>query len=204
MEQEAWVTSEEQVMAVRGSQDLRSKLLVLAGVCGAMVLVHVLNMLSGGALSTMGIRPRDPSSLYAIATTPWLHGGLGHLGNNLVMLAALAGLCLLEGVAYFVRASAIILIVSGVLLWLFGRDGVHIGASGWIFGLWSLTIVRAWFQRSYTNIFIALAVILLYGGLAWGMLPSGGSISFEGHIFGALSGVAAAWALHHKAPRATR
>jgi membrane associated rhomboid family serine protease len=120
------------------------------------------------------------------------------------MLAALAGLCLLEGVAYFVRASAIILFVSGVLLWLFGRDGVHIGASGWIFGLWSLTIVRAWFQRSYTNIFIALAVILLYGGLAWGMLPSGGSISFEGHIFGALSGVAAAWALHHKAPRATR
>ena len=188
-------------MAGRSSRDLRPRLMVLAGLCGVMVLVHLLNMFSGGGLSSLGIRPRDPASLYAIATTPWIHGGLGHLGNNLVMLAALTGLCLLEGVAYFIRASLIIIILSGLLLWLFGRDGVHIGASGWIFGLWSLTIVRAWFHRSYGNVLIAVAVVLLYGGLAWGLLPAGAGISFEGHIFGALAGVAAAWALHRTMPR---
>lgn len=179
-------------------REARSRLILLAALCGSMLLMHLANMLSGGLLSGFGIRPRDPAGLPGIFAAPWLHGDLGHLGNNLVMLAILGGLCLMDGIAYFVRASAIIILLSGLLLWLLGRDAVHIGASGWIFGLWSLTIARAFYHRSYANIGISIAVILLYGGLAWGMLPSGSGISFEGHIFGAVAGLVAAWLLHSR------
>lgn len=181
-------------------RDVRSRLILLAALCASMLLVHLANMLSGGALSGFGIRPRDPEGLVGIIAAPWLHGDLGHLGNNLIMLAILGGLCLMDGIAYFVRASAIIILLSGVLLWLLGRDAVHIGASGWIFGLWSLVIARAFYHRSYGNIAISILVILLYGGLAWGMLPAGG-VSFEGHIFGAVSGLVAAVLLHRRRAR---
>jgi membrane associated rhomboid family serine protease len=93
----------------------------------------------------------------------------------------------------FVYSSVIIITVSGILVWLFGRDANHIGASGWVFGLWSLSISLAWFDRRMMNIVIAILVILFYGGMVFGMLPQDSSVSFESHLFGALAGVLAAW-----------
>jgi membrane associated rhomboid family serine protease len=68
---------------------------------------------------------------------------------------------------------------------------VHIGASGWVFGLWAYLLSRAWFQRSWSNLITASVVALLYGGLIVGFLPRRG-ISFEGHIFAAIAGYIAA------------
>ena len=88
--------------------------------------------------------------------------------------------------------------VGGALVWLFARPGDHIGASGWIFGLWSLVIALAWFDRSPRNITIALAVLFFYGGMVFGVLPTQGYISFESHLFGAIAGVFAAFTLSKK------
>ena len=170
----------------------------IAGTSAAMVAVHVVNFFTGGYLSTFGIEPREIESAYTIATAPWLHANIGHLGSNLAAFVVLGSLVLLQGLRYFVKASALIILLGGALVWLFGRDATHIGASGWIFGLWSLVIALAWFDRSPRNIAIALAVVFFYGGMVFGVLPTAGYISFESHLFGAIAGIFAAFTLSKK------
>ncbi len=170
----------------------RSGIRLILYLLGLMVVVHIVNILSGGTLVQLGILPRDPSSLVFIFTAPFIHANWMHLLNNLLGLAVFSGFCLLKGVQFYLRSSLFIIAASGLLLWLFGRAGLHVGASGWIFGLWSLTIALAVFERSLLNIVVALVVVIFYGGMAFGMMPSNPLVSFEGHIFGALAGVVAA------------
>lgn len=170
----------------------------IAGVSGAMIAIHAINLLTGGYLNSFGIEPREIGSAYTIATAPWLHANIGHLGSNLAAFVVLGSLVLLQGLRYFVKASAVIILLGGALVWLFARDATHIGASGWIFGLWSLVIALAWFDCSPRNIAIALAVVVFYGGMVFGVLPTQGTISFESHLFGAIAGVFAAFTLSKK------
>ncbi|MEE9432992.1 MAG: rhomboid family intramembrane serine protease [Sphingorhabdus sp.] len=165
------------------------RLKVIAAVCGLMIAVYIADLLSGGYLKSFGIHPREIGSIYTIFTSPWLHGDIFHLANNLFGLAIFGALCLMKGVRYFFSASVLIILLTGILVWLFARDANHIGASGWIFGLWSLTIALAWFERSFQSIAIGIAVIFFYSGMAFGVLPTNSAISFEGHLFGALSGI---------------
>ncbi|MEQ1725654.1 MAG: rhomboid family intramembrane serine protease [Sphingopyxis sp.] len=174
------------------------RIMMIALPCAAMTALFIVDFLLGGALKNFGIHPRDVGSLYTIFTAPWLHADFWHLANNMAGFAVFGLLTVLNGPRYFAVASAIIIGISGLLLWLFGRDANHIGASGWIFGLWSLTIALAWFERSLRHILIGMAVIFFYGTMLFGMLPSDQRISFEGHIFGALAGIVAAWVLSRK------
>jgi membrane associated rhomboid family serine protease len=170
----------------------------IAGLSAAMIGVHIVNLFTGGYLSNFGIEPREIGGAYTIATAPLIHADVGHLGSNLAAFVVLGSLVLLQGLRYFVKASALIIGVGGALVWLFARPGDHIGASGWIFGLWSLVIALAWFDRSPRNIAIALAVVFLYGGMVFGVLPTNSYVSFESHLFGALAGVFAAFTLSKK------
>lgn len=166
---------------------------IVITVCGAMALVHVANMALGGQLNQFGILPRDPDSWLYIYSSPWLHGNLSHLINNLIGLAIFSWLCLLRTVRLYVWSSLFIITLTGILVWLFGRHAMHIGASGWVFGLWSLSIALACFDRRPLNILIAIAVVFLYGGMIYGVLPQDASVSYEAHLFGTISGVLAAW-----------
>lgn len=157
-----------------------------------MYLIQVVNELSGGALRGFGIYPREPTALLFIFTAPFVHGNWLHLINNSIGFLIFSSLCLVRGKRFYWQCSLLIIVVGGFLVWLFGRAAIHIGASGWIFGLWSLTITLAWFEKSVVNVLVALIVILLYGGMIIGVLPSQPGVSFEGHAFGALSGVLAA------------
>ena len=171
---------------------MKRRLLFLSAICTAMVAAHMLDLLLGGYLKSFGIQPREMGTAYTIVTAPWLHGDFAHLGGNLAAFIVLAALSLLNGIRYFVKASAIIILLGGALVWLFGREATHIGASGWIFGLWSLTIALAWYDRSTRNMLISLAVVIFYGGMVFGVLPTLAPISFELHLFGAIAGVVAA------------
>jgi membrane associated rhomboid family serine protease len=170
----------------------------IAGLSAAMIAAHVVNIFTGGYLSNFGIEPREMGGAYTIATAPFIHADVAHLGSNLAAFVVLGSLVLLQGLRYFVKASAVIILLGGALVWLLGRPGDHIGASGWIFGLWSLVIALAWFDRSPRNIAIALAVVFFYGGMVFGVLPTQGYISFESHLFGAIAGVFAAFTLSTK------
>lgn len=172
---------------------------VIAALCALMAAIHIIDLVLGGVLKGFGIQPRELDSAYTIFTAPFLHGDFGHLGSNLVGLAVLGMLSLLNGIRYFLKASLLIIALGGALVWLFGREATHIGASGWIFGLWSLVIALAWFDRRPRNIAIAVGVAFFYGGMIFGVLPTDSRISFESHLFGAIAGVIAAFLLSKRA-----
>ncbi|MFT5085242.1 MAG: membrane associated rhomboid family serine protease [Lentisphaeria bacterium] len=175
---------------------------MVAYVSVSLLAVHIVNMVLDGNLNRFGIYPRDVHTLYSIVLAPWLHGSWAHLLNNLVGISIFSGLCmLLRGVRFYWQSSMFIILMTGALVWLFGRPAVHIGASGWIFGLWSLSIALAWFQRSFLNVCVAIFVALFYGSMIFGVLPSNGMISFESHLFGAISGVVCAYVMTRKSAR---
>jgi membrane associated rhomboid family serine protease len=84
------------------------------------------------------------------------------------------------------------MLFSGASVWLVGARGLHIGASGVIFGYFGFLLSRAYFERSPLAIAVSLAVGLLYGGMIQGVLPNQIGISWEGHLFGFIGGVLAA------------
>jgi len=170
-------------------------LLVLAGI---LLAVHLINMFTGFALMQLGLFPRHIASLPYIFTAPFLHADLYHLANNLVGLFVFGGLCLLRSQRFFIRSSLFIVTLGGLLVWCFGRSALHIGASGWVFGLWALCVAMAWVDRRFINIVIALFVIVFYGGMVYGVLPGDPRISFESHLFGAIAGVCCALFLHKR------
>jgi membrane associated rhomboid family serine protease len=166
---------------------------VLFGIAALMLVLQLFNSVSGYSLNSWGVIPRRPESLLGILFAPWLHGSWTHLLSNLSGLLVLGALMLLESRRDFVKASLFILLGSGLLVWLFARKGIHIGASGWLFGLWSLLLVRAWYRRSWLDLLLAVLVLFLHGGWVFGLVPQQG-VSFEYHLAGALCGALyAAW-----------
>ncbi len=47
---------------------------------------------------------------------------------------------------------------------------------------------------------ISLLVVFMYGGLVWGIFPYDYKISWESHLFGALTGFALAMVYRHYGP----
>jgi membrane associated rhomboid family serine protease len=162
-----------------------------------LAILWVLELLDvsvlGRSLDRFGIRPRTIDGLWGILFAPFLHGGLPHLMANTIPLIFLGWLVMLRGLGQFFAVSALVMLVGGLGVWLFGQPGsIHIGASGLIFGYLGYLLLRGYFERSFTAILIAVVVGLLYGGALWGVLPSRPGISWEGHLFGFLGGALAA------------
>ena len=138
----------------------------------------------------LGIVPRTSKGLIGIVTSPFLHGSFRHILSNTVPLVVL--LFILNHF-YPQKALSVILftvIAGGLLVWLFGRNANHIGASGLIYGLAAFLIANGFIEQKFIPLLISVAVIVLYGGLIWGILPSLRSyISWESHLFGAVTGV---------------
>lgn len=169
------------------------RLRLIIGLAVFLSVVHLVNIALDGQLSRFGVIPRSESDWFHIFTAPFIHSSYGHLVNNIIGLSIFSAFCLLRSIRFYLFSSLFIIVVSGGLVWLFGRDASHIGASGWIFGLWSLSIAMAFFDRRIVNIIIAIMVVFLYGGMVYGVLPSDPRISFEAHMFGLIAGVMCAF-----------
>ncbi|MEO8489231.1 rhomboid family intramembrane serine protease [Pseudomonas sp.] len=163
----------------------------IAGLALFMLALQLLNVATGYSLMAFGLIPRTVQGLPGILTSPFLHASFAHLSANLIAFLVLGTLVIIDGFNRFITVSAIIILLGGALVWLFGFAGIHIGASGWVFGLWAYLLSRAWFHRSWSNLITAAVVAVLYGGLIFGLVPRQG-ISFEGHLFGAFAGFIAA------------
>lgn len=167
---------------------MQSKLKLLVGLYALLVCTHGVNILFDYELNRYGIYPRHIDSIWTIFSAPFLHGNFVHLFNNLLGLGIFSAFCLIHSIRRYVLNSLFIITTTGLLVWIFARPSTHIGASGWVFGLWSLCIATAWFERRFINIMVAIFVILFYGGLIYSVLPLDSRISFESHLFGAVMG----------------
>ena len=169
-----------------------SRFRALAGLLIIIWIVEAVNFALGHRLNTFGLVPRQLTGLPGIVLAPLLHGSFTHLISNSGGLLALGGMVAIRGERHFVSTTLAIVVIGGVLLWLFGRTALHVGASGLVFGYFGLLLGRAWFQRTPGALLIAAAVIALYGGLIWGVLPLQRLVSWDGHLAGLLAGVAVA------------
>jgi membrane associated rhomboid family serine protease len=77
------------------------------------------------------------------------------------------------------RALPPIWLGPGVAVWLLGRDSVHLGASGLIYGLASYVLVAGLLRRDRRAVAASLVVWFLYGSLVWGVLPAPSGVSWE-------------------------
>ena len=144
-------------------------------------------------LDANGILPRDVGGLDGIAWAPLLHFGWAHLIANSVPFLVLGWLVLAGGLRQFIGVTAVIWLVAGAGTWLIGAPGVHLGASGLIFGWMVFLLLRGFVQRSLAQILVAVVLFVYWGGMLWGVLPGQPGISWEGHLSGALGGVLATW-----------
>ena len=179
------------------SRSMRSQLLILGGFVLLIWLVEIADwLIFKGSLDNLGVQPRTLVGLRGVLLMPFLHGGVGHLLANTIPFLVLGALIMLGGVSSFFTVSAVIILVSGVGVWLLGSaDSVHLGASGLVFGFFGFLVTRAYFERSPGSILLALIAIIFYGGIIWGILPLQTGVSWLAHLFGFIGGVLAAYLL---------
>jgi len=161
-----------------------------------MWVEEIVDVPLGGHLDRFGIRPRRLNGLDGIVFAPFLHSGFGHLIANTVPFLLLGGAIAYGSTRRFVQVTVITGVVGGVGTWLTG--GSHtlvIGASGLVFGYLTYLVSRGVFARRASYILGGVLVLFVYGGVLWGLLPRPG-ISWQGHLFGAVGGILAAWVIH--------
>ena len=167
-----------------------------------MWVSEVVDTASGHQLDELGIEPRETDGLVGVGTAPFLHAGFGHLLSNTLPFVILGLVIAFEGLKRFLGVTVIVMLVSGLGTWLFApANSIHIGASGVVFGYASYLIVRGAFNRNLGELAVALVVIVFLGGaLLGGLVPRAG-VSWQGHFFGAVGGVLAAYVLARRPER---
>ncbi|HMF37950.1 MAG TPA: rhomboid family intramembrane serine protease [Isosphaeraceae bacterium] len=177
------------------SHTIREEINAVALFVGAIWAVFFIS-LAFPALDQYGVIPRRIVGLVGIPAMPFLHANFQHLLGNTIPLVVL--LILLAGSrAESWQVVLDVALLGGLLLWIFGREAVHIGASALISGLTAFLIVAGLLEQRIVPLLIALIVGFLYGGsLILGVIPRFGSnISWDGHLCGAIAGGIAAYAL---------
>ena len=170
--------------------------LVVASVVAVMWAVELVDLLPNTDFDRWGIRPRRLTGLTGVVFAPFLHAGFGHLIGNTIPFLVLGCIIAASGIQRFVQVTVIVGLVSGLGTWLMSPSHtVHIGASGLVFGYLTYLVTRGVFQRHLGQIVLGLIVLFFYGGILWGLFPRPG-ISWQGHVFGAIGGVLAAWIIH--------
>lgn len=163
---------------------------------GSLVLMWAIEAIDTWALDsslqTHGIEPRQVDGLEGVLFAPFLHAGWSHIISNSMPYLILGGLVFLSGLKRWLQVTGFIIVTAGIVTWLLARSGNHIGASILIFGWFGYLLASGWFERSFRSIAIAVLVVLIYGGLIAGVVPTSSGISWEGHLFGAIAGAGAA------------
>ncbi|OHD06831.1 MAG: rhomboid family intramembrane serine protease [Spirochaetes bacterium GWD1_27_9] len=154
-----------------------------------MWIVFIVDIVIPIDFTIFGIIPRKMEGLIGILASPFLHGSIAHIIANTIPLFILLLLVLTFYKKNSVPVIIIIIILGGFLVWLFGRNAYHIGASGLIYGLAGFLFSSGIFRRDVKSILISIAIFLFYGGLIYGILPTQKGVSWEGHLFGVLVGV---------------
>ena len=145
--------------------------------------------LLGSRLNIFGIWPRKPFGLIGIIFSPVLHKNFNHLFFNSIPLFALSLFVMTYGITLYAMITIIIIILEGLLTWLFGRRGIHIGASSLITGYFGFILVSAYSRPSITTLFLAALTLYYFGSIILSLFPTEEKVSWEGHLLGFIAGI---------------
>ncbi len=140
------------------------------------------------SLVKFGIYPLHLKGLAGIITSPFIHSNFNHLISNSVPF-----FILMAALIYFYRRISYriffqLYLLAGICLWFFGREAWHIGASGVVYAMAAFHLVSGIIRNDLRLLTLSIVVVFLYGSLVWGLLPIDPAISWEGHLWGAISG----------------
>ena len=183
----------------KGAPGLWGSSVVPARLVFLMWAAFSLQYLYGANLYFLGIRPRTLTGLIGILTAPIIHGSRAHLISNTIPLLFLGTTLFF----FFERIGRTVFFrcyfITNILVWLFSpRVSYHIGASGLVYGLSAFLIVFGFLRKDFLSLLISIGVIMLYGGIFYGILPAESGISWESHLAGAIVGTATAIGLRNK------
>jgi membrane associated rhomboid family serine protease len=158
-------------------------------------VLEIIDVASWHALDTFGVSPREIGELRDVVPAAFLHFGFDHLAANSVPLLVLGFLVALSGLRRLLAVVTVIILVSGLGVWLTATEhSTTAGASGVVFGLLGYLLFRGFVNRSAGDLVMGLLVGVVYGSLLWGVLPTAAGVSWQGHLFGLVGGVVAAFA----------
>jgi membrane associated rhomboid family serine protease len=197
----------ESISDIKKESDFyRKKLLLSMIIPGIFVffmwLVKIIEILFEIDLSRFGIYPLTIKGLYGILFSPFIHADFTHLFNNSLPLFFLS-----VALFYFYSEVALKVFIwtfflTGLLVWLAGRDAWHIGASGLVYGLASFLFFSGIIRRYFRLIALSLLVVFLYGSMVWGLFPGVyKNVSWESHMLGFFSGVVLAVSYRKQGPQ---
>ncbi|MVZ99140.1 rhomboid family intramembrane serine protease [Actinomadura sp. LD22] len=182
-----------------------SAAVLIGSVTVLMWVLEGVDALDNGALDQFGIQPHDVDDLPDIFTAPFMHAGFPHLMANTIPFVILGFIAAARGIAKFLAASLIIIVVGGLGVWFLSSANT-LGSSILIFGFFGYLVGRGIFERRVLDVVIAVLVVAVYGTMLVGVVPNDPTISWQGHLFGLIGGVLGAWFLRRsrvEAPAAT-
>jgi membrane associated rhomboid family serine protease len=139
-----------------------------------------------------GIVPRNPSRIYGILFSPFLHGSFDHILGNSIMLLLLSWIICFYDTKLWFKSLVFGIFLGGLFTWFLGSPASHFGASGIVFTLWGTIIGLAVFHKKPFFVIATLVLFSSYGlGFLFGLIPQDG-VSFAGHFGGLLAGFACA------------
>lgn len=157
-------------------------------------VVHLFKILVGQEWVRLGIFSRETDGLIGIFFAPLIHSDFVHLASNSLPLFITGSLMMLFYPGVAPRAFTMMYFLTGFMVWLFARSGVyHIGASGVVYAMISFLFWSGIFRRSPKAIFLALTILVLYGGQFEGISPLQPGVSWESHLLGGLMGIFVAY-----------
>ena len=169
-----------------------------------MWLVKIVETVFDLDFSFLGIKPISVEGLPGIILFHFIHGDWEHLFANTVPILVLG-----TSLYYFYRPIAnktllILMFSTGLITWCMARSGIHIGASGLVYGLTFFLMLSGFIRRDRKLIIISLIVVFLYGSLVWGLYPKyaiENNISWEGHLAGFIMGIVLAFYFRKEGPQ---
>ncbi|MFF3711737.1 rhomboid family intramembrane serine protease [Streptomyces phaeochromogenes] len=188
--------------ASRGER-VKNAALLVGGWVALLWVLEAIDVATGHSLDTFGITPREFGELRDIVPAAFVHFGWDHLAANSVPLLLLGFLAALSGIRRFLAVVTVTILVSGLGVWLTASEhSITAGASGVVFGLFGYLLVRGFVDRRIGDVVIGLVVGAVYGSILWGVLPTTAGVSWQGHLFGLIGGVASAFVFRR--PREAR
>jgi len=152
-------------------------------------MIEIAEQTLGISLVKFGVFPLNVKGLPGILFSPFIHSNFNHLLSNSIPF-----FILMAALIYFYRRISYriffqLYLLAGICLWIFGREVWHIGASGIVYAMAAFHLISGIIRNDVRLLTLSVVVVFLYGGLIWGLFPIDPTVSWEGHLWGALSGI---------------
>ena len=159
----------------------------------AFWIIKIIEYTTSVSFVKFGIFPLEIKGLKGLIFSPFINSDFNHLISNSIPFFILffALIYYYRRVSY--RIFFVLYFLSGITVWLTGRPSWHIGASGVIYALAAFHFKSGIISNDVRLLTLSVVVVFLYGGLIWGIFPIDPRISWEGHLWGAVSGIVMAF-----------